>query len=283
MTFVPRIFTNWLQLATFWRLPERAIVWPDYFDNCDGLLEEFYPRPNFYYSKYSKKKIPFKGRAEPVDPKTKTHICSHITAIEFGTSVWRRRFWKKQLHKMPNVLLEQYGYNSNTVEQTITRLALHERFWKVPYHFVGLLNGDVLYNNQVTRYTYHGNSANGPSIGLSAEANLPGLEKKRKPKHTKTDEFFIKTNRAAFDVAMLKAQVSGCEIEYFGCHRQYSSSRRGDPGEFYWREIGKPMAKKHNLKIDYEFRMLKAKGLWVPKEWDNNAYYDYWGRRIINV
>lgn len=283
MNFIPRQLLNWLQLGTFWRLPERAIVWPDYFNNCDGLLEEFYPRPNFYYSKYSGKKIPFKGRAEPIDPKVKTHICAHITAVEFGTSVWRRRYWKKQMPKMPKVLLDQYHYNSNTIEQTAERLALHERFWRVPYHFVGLLNGDVLYNNQINRYTYHGNGANGPSIGLSAEANLPALEKNRKSKHSKVDEFFIETNRAAFDVAVLKAQVSGAPLEYFGCHRQYSGRRRGDPGEFYWREIGKPMAQKHGLKIDYEFRALKAKGLWVPIEWDEDANYDYWGNVITHV
>ncbi len=157
-------------------------------------------------------------------------------------------------------------------------MALHQRFWKVPYHWVALLNGDVLYNNQITRYTYAGNGGNGPLVQVSLEGNYPGLEKNRKPKHNGYDKHTIETGRAAIRNAVHHSRDQGASINYLYAHRQYSKNRIGDPGEGWWKEIGIPMSLELDLEIKYDFEY--GTGYKIPREWDENGLVDYRGRPV---
>jgi hypothetical protein len=272
-----------LAQLTVERLPTRASAWPDYFDNTDGI--GYVRRPLFYKEAYSGIMLPFKGRSRVVPPEERFGIEAHITAIAFGTTRKARGVWKQRIEGclMTKEVIERYGGSiedvGDQIDRISERMALHQRFWKVPYHWVGLLNGDVLHNNQISRYTYHGNGGNSRLIGVAAEANLPGLECKRTKKHHNLDEDFIETNRATLRLAVLKGREENAPISRLYAHRQYSDGRTGDPGEGWWKEIGIPVAKELHLERMVQFHDHNN-GREIPAEWDPEGRVNYRGRRV---
>ncbi len=286
-----RQFIAWsLKSAGIEKVPDRAEAWPEYFDNTDGIGEV--KRKLFYKDKRSGVMLPYKGRAKPVPAEKKIGIEAHITAVAYGTTKRARHFWWDAIVDglVPEEFAERYGYSLSqgammsdedsaiAHRNAAERMALHQRFWKVPYHYVGLLNGDILYNNQVSRRTFHGNGGNGPMIGTSLEGNYPGLAKNRKAKHDDMDDFVIETGRATLRLAHKKETENGSDLGLFNAHRVYSAGRLGDPGEEYWREIGKPMAKELGLEINYEFK--HGSGNHICREWDDEGLVNYRGRRL---
>ena len=268
--------------ATVETVPERAQAWPEHFDNSKGIGP--IARPLFYRDRRSGILLPYKGRAAPVPVKQKIGIEAHITAVAFGTTKKARAFWKEHLTSglIPEDVLAPYaeGFDLGSPDYfdlIAERMALHQRFWKVPYHYLGLLNGDVLLNNPITRYTFHGSGGNSPLVGVSLEGNFPGLEKNRKPKHNGYDEHTILTGRASLILAIMDSREQGAPIEALFAHRQYSKGRIGDPGEGWWREIGIPVANEYHLERRVTF--VHGSGRQVCREWDEElGQVDYRGR-----
>lgn len=260
------------------QLPPRAKAWPDFFDNTEGIGDV--KRKAFY-----KKSLTYKGRLGEYPIEKKIGIELHQMACKFGTSSSRRRFWAKAINdgRIPDELLEKFkegleGERGEVLAQVATQLALHERFWKVPYHYLGLLNGDLLYNNPISRYTYHGNGGNGPLIGVAMEGHFPGIESIRKTKHDGFDSHVIATARAAVRLAVTKSREEGAPVERIYGHRQYSSGRTGDPGEGLWREVVLPMAKELDLEVRLDFK--HGSGKKIPRDWDPRGLVDYKGRAL---
>ena len=276
-----------LARSTIETQPGRAQAWPEFFDNTDGIGGV--QRTLFYKDKRTGILLPFKGTAKPVDVSRKIGVEAHITATAFGTTKRARAFWKNQILDgvIPDDVAGFYGAGFDVgspdyLDLVAERMALHQRFWKVPYHFVGLLNGDLLYNNQISRYTYHGNGGNGPLVGVSAEANLPGLERwtpeKRPRKYHDLDEHFILTNRAALRLGVTHSRDLGAPIEALYAHRQYSDGRLGDPGEGWWKEVGIPMSQELTLERRVTFK--HSSGNEICREWDPDGRVDYKGRKL---
>ena len=259
--------------------PEVAQAWPDFFDNTEGIGP--IARPLFFRDKRSGIYVPFKGRAKPVPVEEKIGIEAHITAVAYGTTKKARKFWAGQIRDgmIPEEVLALYraGFDGDDwVEKTAERMALHQRFWKAEYHWIGLLNGDVLYNNQISRYTFHGSGGNSKLIGVSGEGNFPGLEKKRKKKHNGWHEHTIETNRGTIRLAVLKSREEGAPVERLYAHRQYSDGRIADPGEGWWKEIGIPMSKE--LHLERMVFQKFGKGREICREWDPEGRVNYWGK-----
>ena len=276
-TFLLRQIVSFLAVKSgFERLPERESEWPSYFDNTDGVGPV--KRELFFRDKRSGVYLPYKGTPKPVAIEKKIGLEAHITAIAFGTTRSARKFWTNLIEsgEIPDEIWKRYG---KTVEVAAQRIALHARFWTVPYHWVALINGDILHNNDVTRLTYHGNGGNGPLVGVSLEGSYPGLERNRKKSHNGYDEHTIETGRGALRLATRHSRDLGAPIEWLYCHRQYSDGRLGDPGEGWWREIGLPVAEEMSLRINYDFK--HGSGNKIPLEWDDNGLVDYRGRPIV--
>ena len=271
-----RDFIAWsLRSAGIEKLPEREKEWPSFFDNTEGI--GLVKRTLFYKDKNSGIFLPFKGRSRPATKGTKVGVEAHITAVEFGTTARSRQFWKDLiLSGQLDGVWERYGKDKDEAAQ---RMALHQRFWTVPYHWVSLRNGDVLHNNQISRHTYHGNGGNGPLIGVSLEGNYPGLEKNRTKKHSGMDAFVIETARAGLRLAVTEGRNDGEPVETLYAHRQYSDGRVGDPGEAWWKEVGIPMAKELVLERKVSFK--HGSGNEICNEWDPLGMVDYRGRRIV--
>jgi hypothetical protein len=261
------------------KTPERGNDWPEYFDNTDGIGHV--KRKLFYKDRRSGILLPYKGRSKPVPVEEKIGLEAHITAVSFGTTNRSRKFWSQLIasSELPKEVIDLYrkGFDGEDwIEKTAERLALHQRFWKVPYHYLGLLNGDILFNNDITRYTFHGSGGNSRLVGISAEGNFPGLEKNRKKKHNDWDEHTIETNRAAIRLGTLKSREEGAPIEFLYAHRQYSKGRIGDPGEGWWKEVGIPMCEKLHLeRLPHE---KYGSGYEICREWDPGGRVNYWGK-----
>ncbi len=272
-----------LARAPFEQKPERAVAWPDYFDNTTGIGPV--ERTLFYKDKRSGIWLPYKGRAKPVPVENKIGVEAHITAVAYGTTRKARAFWKQQIVDglIPDDVVQHYaqGFDlgaSDYLDRVAERMALHQRFWKVPYHWVALLNGDVLFNNPISRYTHHGNGGNGPLIGVSLEGNYPGLEKNRKKKHNGYDEHTIETSRATTRLAVVDGRNLGAPVEALFAHRQYSDGRLGDPGEGWWKEIGIPISQE--LHLERRVRFHHGSGNEICREWDDLGLVDYRGRKL---
>ena len=218
------------------------------------------------------------GRSEPHDMAKLIGICVHKTAVRFGTTARKRKQWQERIERglLSGVDLDRYGMGQG-IETVTARLALHERFWRITYHWVGLLNGDILHNHPISRYTYHGNGSNEQYIGIAAEGNLPGRERDRRSGHDDATDVFIDTNRSVLKRAVADAREQGAPIEYITAHRCWSPNRKGDPGELYWREIVLPLLRPLKLKVNYE--LARNDGRPIPIDWDPNATHDWSGRR----
>lgn len=267
----------------FERAPERAQGWPSFFDNTDGIGSV--KRVLFYKDKKTGVMLPYKGYAAPVQPKTKVGIEAHITAVPFGTTKSARAFWKKLIlaGTLGDDIIGHYavGFDpaqSDYLDKVAERMALHQRFWEVPYHWIALLNGDVLHNNQITRYTFHGNGGNGPLVGVSLEGNFPGLEKNRTKKHNGYDAHTIETGRAALRLGTTDSRSKGAPIAALYAHRQYDDGRIGDPGEGFWKEIGIPISQELGLERRVAFR--HGTGTPICREWDELGPVDYRGKKL---
>ena len=170
-------------------------------------------------------------------------MCMHITAARFGTARYQRRPWEQRLDAgdLPAELVAQYGLDEPGQDEVAARLALHARFWTVPYHWVGLRNGDVLFNNQPTRYTFHGNGANASAIGVSMEGVLPARERDRRARHDVADDAFVARGQRLLRLAVAETRGAGAPLTHITAHRCYLSGRRGDPGEAVWRQVVVPL------------------------------------------
>lgn len=256
------------------KLPPREKEWPDFFDSTDGIGPV---KRKLFYKHSSGVMLPYKGRPSLLEPDQKVGVEAHITAVAFGTTSRARKFWVGLIDsgEIPDSIWQKFG---ETPTEAAQRMALHQRFWKVPYHWVGLLNGDILHNNDIERYTYHGNGGNKLLVGVSLEGSYPGLEKDRKKKHHGYDEHTILTGRGALRLSVKTSRDQGAPIEWLYAHRQYSGGRIGDPGEGWWKEIGLPVADEMDLKVNYDFK--HGSGKKIPQEWDENGLVDYRGRPI---
>jgi hypothetical protein len=262
MLFETRHVLHWLAVTSRLRAEhERERDSPEYFDNIDA--EGYRPANEFN---------PYKGKkGTVVPPGVRIGICVHQTATRFGTTKTARRKW--ELRGL------EHGLDPLDAKAWGNRMALHERFWKVPYHVVSLQNGDVLLNNKLEHYTYHGGGANRLLYGWALEGNFPGLESQRKKKHDTLDDFLIETGRAGIRLLVKKARERGDDISLVLPHRSYECpGRAGDPGEAIWREIVIPETRSLQVFPDYERK--HGTGLPVCVEWDAAATHDWRGHRV---
>ena len=259
--------------------PGTPSTFPAYFDNWDGEPARSY-RSGVYEHEPSGSMLEWKGRPAPVPLSARTHVCCHITAVTFGTSAARRRVWRERIVSgaLAEETLRSYGYTQEDPEACATRMALHERFWPVAYHWVGLLNGDILFNNAPSRYTYHGNRSNSFALGVAAEAVLPGREARRGNEHTTVDESFVETNRETLRLAVSTAREQGAPITHVTAHRCFSMTREGDPGEAYWKQVVLPVSAEVGLTVDHG---AVDGGRSIPRDWDPASPFDWSGNRAV--
>jgi hypothetical protein len=227
---------------------------PEYFDNTTAIFRDL--------SAFKKR------RPGLISPMHRTTVCVHNTGAKFGTTSAARARWLKR----------SKGLEGEAASQWAMMMALFERFWDVPYHYVGLSCGYVVKNQPTHWYTYHGGLANRSSIGWSMEGSYPAFERSRSAKHTPMTELVIETGRQSLRLAVLDARAQGCPIRFVQPHRCYARNRAADPGEAIWKEIVLPVS--HELGLVPDYSLHEGDGLPVPSSWDKDALYDDSGKPL---
>lgn len=133
-----------------------------------------------------------------------------------------------------------FGYSKRLAKKIGPRAALHRRFEKVPYHIVVLRNGDILWNNDVWEYTFHGGRCNRFSIGLAVDGRYPG---------DPFDDFMVETTHKAIALAKWKSAQQGANLQFVTAHGVWSKRRLADPGGEIWERGVMPMVERFDLQL----------------------------------
>lgn len=157
--------------------------------------------------------------------------------------------------------------------------ARYKRALNVAAHLVTYDDGAIVFANPTLWYVYHGNASNKYSLGQEIEGHFPGLmDDSATPR--REDEATISNGvatpltvegleAAREGMRMLKkrAESEGCLIEFVEAHRQFSDSRRADPGQEIWRKVVMEFAVPVlGLKVRND-HVLDG-GYPIPKQWD---------------
>lgn len=185
--------------------------------------------------------------------------------------------------------------------KAITGITLHQtavqfgtrpmRVLNVPVHGMTLSNGDIVLLHEPTDYMWHAGPFNKTDIGIEVSCRAAGLEGKPEslwlPKKYKelsgeermamedpaTDAQIESTKKLVRHYVNL-VKMNGGEVKYIHAHRQSSKSRRSDPGERVWREVGEWAKKELGLSDGGPGFVNGGKPL--PDEWtgeDNGFRY----------
>lgn len=100
-------------------------------------------------------------------------------------------------------------------------------------HVTAFSDGGIVPAYPLRAFVFHGNSSNSRSIGLEVEGLLAG----RPGAGAEPDALTIETAREAIRWIVSEAAKEGIAVKYIVAHRQYSQSRRADPGWKLWREV----------------------------------------------
>lgn len=127
----------------------------------------------------------------------------------------------------------------------------------------------------LTAYMYHANELNRCAIGIEINGRFPGLVKDYNAEiHTglgPTAHQILNTRDAIVHLWRTVAYHRG-SIRYIVPHRCSNDTRRSDPGEVAWREIGCWAQEKLGLS-DHGPGWTIGDGLPIPGYWDNRPAY----------
>lgn len=144
-------------------------------------------------------------------PEAIDSICLHQTAVRFGA-------------RASDIAAERGDKQSGRWRRA---LGVHA-------HVTAFDDGAVCPSYPLRAYVWHGNGANGRSIGLEVEGVYNGRPGGSDAEPT--DET-IQTAREAMRWIVEAARAEGITIRYVLAHRQFSDSRRADPGWTLWRQV----------------------------------------------
>jgi hypothetical protein len=168
------------------------------------------------------------------------------------------------------------------LHQTACRLGGRpQRWWNVACHLGIGAGGEIFYVNHWSAYVWHANAANAFTLGIEIDGRYEGVEGRRKTLWGGGDPDVLDARRirAARDgVRWLveTARAAGCPLTHVYAHRQFSASRRSDPGSAIWREVGTWAQQALGLVAAPSY--TSGDGMPLPREWDPAGVVDYYGK-----
>lgn len=199
------------------------------------------------------------GKTVMRDPGDVTTIVLHQTACEFGVG---------------KALLKQAGGDEELGQRLRTA--------KVACHALAFREGWVVGMRPLRSFVHHANGANPFSLGLEVEGLYSGLtdDPKTAPNEARRtiggpahrwsgppDVLTIETMRAAIAWLVEQGRREGMPIRFITAHRQFSPTRRPDPGEELWRagvlEYAVPV-----LGLEPRNDFVLGRGRPIPSAWD---------------
>lgn len=181
-----------------------------------------------------------KGSLVLRDPATIDTICLHQMAVTMGA-------------RTADVQLERGD----------KRRGRWRRALGVHAHVSTFIDNAVVPAYPLTAYVWHGNGANERSIGLEIEGLYNGRPGGSDSEPT---DLTIATAREAVQWIVAAAASEGITIRRLVAHRQYSASRRADPGWRLWREVA--LWAESELELALDPTHAQDGGYPIPQSWD---------------
>ena len=153
--------------------------------------------------------------------------------------------------------------------------ARNARALEIPAHALAFRDGTAVFAHPLETYLYHANSANARSLGLEIEGRYPGSpDDPRTPvredavrgEPTPVTELVVETACFALSELVRRGRALGMPLRYLLAHRQYSASRRADPGWELWARVALAMAGPLDLLTMPEW--AEGGGKPIPVSWD---------------
>ncbi len=142
-------------------------------------------------------------------------------------------------------------------------LARHRRALGVHAHVTAFCDGTVVPAYPLRAYVWHGNGSNARSIGLEVEGAYNGAPG---GKNDEPDATTIAAAREALTWIVSEAAKEGIVIRHVLAHRQYSRTRRADPGWMLWRDVG--VWAESALGLTSLPTLTDRDGYPIPESWD---------------
>lgn len=187
------------------------------------------------------------GRLVMRDPASIDAVCLHQTAKFYGVAPYQVQAAKGD-----------------------RALAKHRRGLNVHAHVTSWNDGAFTAAYPLRAYVHHGNGANSRSLGLEIEGHYDGIPGGKLGDPT---DLTIATAREALRWLVEAARAEGMPIRHILAHRQYSSSRRSDPGWKIWRDVG--VWSEEALGLTPLPTLTDRDGAAIPKAWDSRQVAAY--------
>ena len=211
-------------------------------------IQFFDVRSEYEYDPTDKAEKLYKGKVVVRDPKTIDSICLHQTAVTFGVTA---------------SMVKAAGGDP--------ALAQFMRAKRVNAHVTAFDEGAFVLAYPLRNFVYHGNGANTRSIGLEIEGRFngqPGGE------YSEPTDLVIEAACAAVEQIISEATKEGILLRHIIAHRQYSSSRQGDPGWRLWQKVAVEFAEKKCGLMPIPM-LAEGGGRAIPKIWDGRQTAKY--------
>ena len=184
------------------------------------------------------------------DPFHVTGIVLHQTAVRFGVSA------------------RQLADAGGDREKALATRALRVKAHCVLFREHATHQPLLVYAAPLDWRMNHANGLNASTVGLEIDGLYPGLKGGKtwgdKPADLWTPQIRDAARSAVRDI-FYRATGHGMEIRYLYAHRQSSATRRADPGEAIWRDVGLWAADELGLEIQPS--RTWGKGLPIPEQW----------------
>ena len=135
----------------------------------------------------------------------------------------------------------------------------------IPYHALAFTDGVTVLGHSPLLYTYHANSLNKRSLGFAVEGHFPAFIGQEKSIHSPYTEAQADGARRGLKRLVEDARSLGCPIRYVLAHRQSSSKRAGDPGEYWFKLLSRFAKDELGLETLPMFKV--GDGQDIPPKW----------------
>lgn len=142
-------------------------------------------------------------------------------------------------------------------------LARDRRALNIHAHVTAFRDGHVVPAYPLRAYVYHGHGSNARAIGLEIEGHYDGIPG---GKLGDPDDATIEAAREAMRWIVAEAASEGVTIRHVVAHRQYTTSRRSDPGWRIWRDVA--LWSESALGLVTLPGLTDRDGRPIPKAWD---------------
>ncbi len=193
------------------------------------------------------------------------------TATDFDLKTLARHVPEEVIAQLPERDTRSTSLFVKDTRKAAQRLALWERLKDTAYHQVGSANGDSLAIHDVMRWSWHGNGGNKRGCGWALDCSHKQV----------LDHWMVETGKVSLRGLIHRMPEHPIVVVP---HRVFSADRRVDTNARknmagVWLNVVKPVVAEFDH-VSIGYGEYSKKGRPVPIDWDEEALFDWKGRKL---